>query len=144
MFVNLKLDKFNEILFFSKIIKHVIVKAKQLPLKYCFSIAPHTCMWMDLTVKEPSPLYCSIALAEAVSWVNACASDASSWLAPNDSSLSLSLLKELATILSSQRAINFSLDIYTNLQEQFLFKKVLFFFFCSTSHMGSYPNFLIL
>jgi len=29
MFVNLKLNKFNEILFFKKIIKHVVVKAKQ-------------------------------------------------------------------------------------------------------------------
>jgi hypothetical protein len=34
MFVNLKLDKFSEILFFSKFIKHDVVKAKQTYIKW--------------------------------------------------------------------------------------------------------------
>jgi hypothetical protein len=100
-------------------------KKNKLTLKGHLSIAPCICGWKDPPVKGSPPLCCGIAVDEAASWVDACASNASSWSAPNDSWLLLSLLKELAMILCSQCAIDFSLGIYTNLhkKKQFWFLK---------------------
>jgi hypothetical protein len=115
--MNLKLDKFKEILFVQKLVNMSLSKQNKLTLKGHPSTTPRTYRWMDPTVKVPL-LYCGIPLDEATSWVDVCASGASSWSAFNDSWLSLSLLKELAVISCSWRAIDFPLGIYTNLRKQ--------------------------
>jgi hypothetical protein len=58
------------------------------------------------------PLGCGTTLEKAVSWVDV---GGSSWLAPNDTLLSSSLLEELAAIMCSRRALDFTIYIYTNL-----------------------------
>jgi hypothetical protein len=64
------------------------------------------------------PLHCGIAFEKAASWVDACASGASYWSAPNNSWLSLLLLEELAVILCLRRVIDFPPGIHINLQKK--------------------------
>jgi len=125
MFVNFTLHKFNEIIFVHKLLNINQLKARQ---TYTERSSFHylSYLWVNGSRYEGTPLLrCCIALDEAVSWVNACASGASSWSAPHNSCLSLSLLEELAAILYSQHAINFPSGIYTNLwkKKQFWFLK---------------------
>ena len=123
MFVNFTLDKFNEIIFVHKLLKINQLKARQTYTErssfHCLSY-----LWVNGSRYEGTPfLCCGIALHEAVSWVDACASGVSFWSAPNDSWLSLSLLEELTMIMCSQHAINFPSGMYTNLKQFWFFKK---------------------
>jgi hypothetical protein len=88
-------------------------KQNKLPLRLVL-VGEWIPLWRDPIVKGP-PLHCDIALDEAKSWVDAYTSSVSSWLTPNDSWLSLSLLEEVTVILSSWCTIDFPLGIYTDL-----------------------------
>jgi len=54
MFVELKLDKFNEILFVKKLLNMSLWKQNKFTLKGRSSTTPHTCRWMNPVVKGPS------------------------------------------------------------------------------------------
>jgi hypothetical protein len=90
------------------------------------------------------PLCCSIALEKAALWVDACASGASFWSAPNDTLLLSSLLEELAVILCSRCAIDFPLCIYTITEKN----KQFWIFFIKIrqylSYIGNHPKCLLL
>jgi hypothetical protein len=110
MFVNLKIDKINEILV-HKLLNTNQLKEKQTYIKrssfQCISY-----LHMNRFRSEgTSPLRCGTTLVEAALWVDA---SASSWSTPNDM-LSSSLLEELVAIICPRRAVDFSLCIYTNL-----------------------------
>jgi len=115
MFVNLKIDKFNEILFVHTFLNINQLKAKQ---TYIERLSFHYALYLRLNgfrYEGTPPLCCRTALEEVVSWVDACALGASSWSELNDMLFSSSLLEELAMIMCSLRAIDFPLCIYTNL-----------------------------
>jgi hypothetical protein len=128
MFVNLKLDKFNEIIFVHKLLNINQLKARKI---YIVRLSFHCPLyiWVNGSRYEgTSFLHCDITLNEAILWVDGCASGASYWLPPNELWLSLSLLEELALIQCSQRAINFSSGTYINLWKKLnnfdFFKKI--------------------
>jgi hypothetical protein len=91
--VKLKLHSLNKIIFFKKIIKHVVKAKKKLTLKSCRSTKPRTYGEMDFNMKGP-PRCCEIALDDPTSWVDVCASGACSWSEPNDLWSSVLLLEE--------------------------------------------------
>jgi len=111
MFVNLKIDKINEILVVHKLLNTNKLKAKQTYIeRLTFQCASYfQVVW--LRCERTPPLHCETTLEEAVSCVDV---GASSCLAPSDM-LSSSLLEELAAIMCSQCEVDFSLCIYTNL-----------------------------
>jgi hypothetical protein len=84
MFVNLELHSLNDIIF-SKIIKHVIVKAKQTYIeRLFFNLTLY--LWVNRSCYEGTPRRCcSITLDETALWVDVCASSAYYWSVPNDS-----------------------------------------------------------
>ena len=115
IFVNMKIDKFNEILFVHKFLNINQLKTKQ---TYIERLSFHCALylWLNGSRYEGTPsVHCRTAPEKAVSWVDACASGAPSWSKPNDILFSSSLLEELAMIMCSLRAIDFPLCIYTNL-----------------------------
>jgi hypothetical protein len=115
MFVNLKIDKINDILIsYSQIVKH---KSWQTYIeRSSFECALYLGENWPRCDRTP-PLHCGTTLEEATSWVVA---HASSWSAPNDTSSSL--LNELAAIMCPRRAVNFVISIYTNLINNYIIK----------------------
>ena len=111
MFVNLKINKINEILVVHKLLNTKKLKAKQTYIeRLSFQYAMYfQVIW--LRCQRTPPLHCETTLEEAVSCVDV---GASSYLAPNDMLSSL-LLEELAAIMCSWCEVDFSLCIYTNL-----------------------------
>jgi len=97
MFVNLKLYSLNDIIFL-KIIKHVIVKAKQTYIKMSSFHWASYLRVNESRCEGTPPRYYYIALDEPASWVDVCALGACYWLTPNDSWLLASLLEKLVAI----------------------------------------------
>jgi S-methylmethionine-dependent homocysteine/selenocysteine methylase len=113
--VNLKINKFNEILFVHKLLDINILKIKQTYIER-LSLHCTSYMWVNIShCEETSLLRYGTTLKKAASWVDACALGAFYWLAFNDTLLSSLLLEELAAIMCSRCTINFPLCIYTNL-----------------------------
>jgi hypothetical protein len=126
MFVNLKIDKINEILVVYKLLNTNKLKAKQTYIErlsfQCTSYLRVNGSHCEGTL----PLRCGTTLEEAASWVDA---NASSWSASNDTLLSSLLLEQLATIMCSFFPMHLhKFDEYLHNQVWF-FKKTL----CSTS-----------
>jgi len=111
MFVNLKIDKINEILVVYKLLNTNQLKAKQTYIKMSSFQCISYLHMNRFRCEGTSPLCCGTTLEKAALWVDA---SASSWSAPNDMLSSL-LLEELAAIICSRRSVDFSLCIYTNL-----------------------------
>jgi hypothetical protein len=113
MFVNLKIDKINEIL-----VGHKLLNTNQLKGKKKSYIEKSSFQWASYLqvngsrCEETLTLHCGTALEEAASWVDA---GVSSWSVPNDTLLSSSLLEELVVIMCSRHVVYFTLYIYTNL-----------------------------
>jgi hypothetical protein len=117
MFVNLKINKINEILVVHKLLNTNQLKSKQTYIE--MSSFPYASYLRENWPRYEGtpPLRRGTALEEAASWVDA---SAFSWSTPNDTSSSL--LEELATIIYSRRAVDFVLRIYTNLMYNYIIK----------------------
>jgi hypothetical protein len=126
LFVNIKIDKINEILVIHKLLNTNQLKAKQ---SYIERSSFQYALYLRVNgscCEGTLPLCCGIVLEEAASWVDI---DASFWLAPNDT-LSSSLLEDLTVIMCSRRAVDFPLCIYTNLMNIYI---INFSFFKKTN-----------
>jgi len=141
IFVNLKIDKINEILVVHKLLNTNQLKAKQTYIeRLFFQCASY--LWVNWSRYEGTPPLCSgTALEEVVSWVD---TGASSRSATNDM-LSSSLLEELALILCSRHVVYFFLCIYTNLMNICIIN----FDYLKKNrqhlpYIGNYPEFSIL
>ena len=127
IFVNLKIENFNEILFVHKLLNINQLKIKQTCIeKSSFQCTSYLQLNGSYSEGIPPP-HCRAALEEAASWVNLCASSVSSWSTPNDTLLSSLLLEELVVIMCSWRALDSPLCIYINLMNIWI-KKFSFFF----------------
>jgi len=120
MFVNLKINKINEILISCPQItlkEEKKLKSKQTYIeRSSFQYASYLRENWSHYEGTP-PLYCGIVLEEAASWVTA---GSSSWSAPNDRSSSL--LEELTATMCSWRVVDFVLRIYINLMNNYIIK----------------------
>ena len=109
MFVNLKIDKINEILVVYKLLNTNKLKVKQTYIERLSFQRDTYFQVIWIHCERTLPLHCETTLEETVSCVDA---GASSCLAPNDM-FSSSLLEELAAIMCSRCQVDFSLCIYT-------------------------------
>jgi hypothetical protein len=141
IFVNLKIDKINEILVVHKLLNTNQLKAKQTYIeRLFFQCASY--LWVNWSRYEGTPPLCSgTALEEVVSWVD---TGASSRSATNDI-LSSSLLEELVLFFCSRRVVYFFLYIYTNLMNICIIN----FDYLKKNrqhlpYIGNYPEFSIL
>jgi hypothetical protein len=137
MFVNLKIDKINEILVVHKLLNTNKLKAKKTYIER-LSFQCTSYLWVNGSCYEGTlPLRCGTTLEEAVSWVDV---GASSWLASNDMLLSSLLLEQLAAIVCSFFPMHlYKFDEYLHIKFDFFFK--------IRQHLlytRDYPEFLIL
>jgi len=123
MFMNLKIDKINEILVVHKLLNTNQLKAKQTYIERSSFQCTSYLRVNESCYEGTLPLRCGTTLEEAASWVDV---DASSWSASNDMLLSSWLLEELVVIMCSWCGVDFSLYMYINLMNIYIINFILF------------------